>query len=668
MRETHPTWITGAAGPIRDLAARPWTLFVLLLALNAVARPCSPTAHDARLYSLQALNRAEDGAYADDVFLRFGSQDRFSAFSQVVGPLVREFGVRPVFFALYLVFNSLFLFALFRLVRVLFTDPIISTMALVYLATAPLPYGGFDIFMVHEQFFTPRTIGSAMTLFALERLLHHKYLSSSCLLAVGLAMHPLMAFGGVLVASAYLALTHLPERWFGGLLVGASAFGAILLALPAVGSQIFGVIDEEWHSQIRVAVGYNYPDTWNPRDWLNLALSLALPVAGAAWLFNGEADRQRFLLAATLAAAAGFLLTVIASLSPYALLFQGQPYRVLWILKVLQIPLAFTFIARWSVSESVPAKLGALALLAFYSVGNLNQQELTILAMASAVSMVLAVVNREALGSDWWWLGLARGLVLGAFGWMAFRWWFFLTNRAIIAQHFDLNEFTLFDLFHPFLWLVGLSIFASAWSAWPTLLTVRCASLTLAVIAPAAFFVPEACPIFRREHTRLGPDIAFIREHLGARGDAATGKHPAIYCSLGRADLLWIDAPATSYFDIIQTAGVMFHRPTAVELDRRITLVAKFEMARQRQEAIFLDDAKKVGMENLFHEKFDGPAPTALDLVRLANDPALDYIVIPQCFDGLYSATNGRVYLYDCAKMRNAGGGAVDNRIAARQR
>src|SRR5437660_1526784 len=93
-----PAWLTAAADALRRLADRPWTLFALLLAFNAVARPCSSTAHDARLYSLQALNSAEAGAYGDDVFLRYGSQDQFTLFSRVVGPLVAAFGVRTAFF------------------------------------------------------------------------------------------------------------------------------------------------------------------------------------------------------------------------------------------------------------------------------------------------------------------------------------------------------------------------------------------------------------------------------------------------------------------------------------------------------------------------------------------------------------------------------------------
>ena len=74
--------------------------------------PVSITGHDARLYSLQALNQAENGAYANDVFLSYGSQDQYSVFSRLVGPMVAAIGLRTVFFLLYLIFNTLFLWAL----------------------------------------------------------------------------------------------------------------------------------------------------------------------------------------------------------------------------------------------------------------------------------------------------------------------------------------------------------------------------------------------------------------------------------------------------------------------------------------------------------------------------------------------------------------------------
>src|SRR5207249_4488711 len=160
-------------------------------------------------YSLQALNSAEDGAYADDVFLRYGSQDQFTLFSRLVGPMVAVLGLRLTFFLLYIVFNTLFLFALFRLVRAFVDDALIATLALVFLVTAPLHYGGHDIFTVHEQFFTPRINGMTFTLLALERILRGGFVTAAALLLAGTLMHPLMAFGGVMIWTGYVASAYL---------------------------------------------------------------------------------------------------------------------------------------------------------------------------------------------------------------------------------------------------------------------------------------------------------------------------------------------------------------------------------------------------------------------------------------------------------------------------
>jgi hypothetical protein len=158
----------------------------------------------------------------------------------------------------------------------------------------------------------------------------------------------------------------------------------------------------------------------------------------------------------------------------------------------------------------------------------------------------------------------------------------------------------------------------------------------------------EACPDFRRAHSRLGGDVAFIRD-IAQRGEV---KHPTIYAAINRADLLWIDVGSNSYFDIIQTAGVMFNRKTALEIERRSALVGKFEMQVFRDKSAFCSDSAKIGMEKLFRIPFESPPATLEDLTALCREPSLDYVVIPQEFPGHSIATNGRVYVYDCAKVR----------------
>lgn len=100
-------WIARVNDAFAQLADRPWTLFVLLLAINSVTRPYAGVTHDSRLYSVQVLNRVEAGAYADDLFFRYGSQDEYSLFSIVAAPVVYALGLTAGFFVLYLVSKSL---------------------------------------------------------------------------------------------------------------------------------------------------------------------------------------------------------------------------------------------------------------------------------------------------------------------------------------------------------------------------------------------------------------------------------------------------------------------------------------------------------------------------------------------------------------------------------
>jgi len=640
-------WQLRAVEAIRRFAIeRPGTLFLVLLAMNALSRPVSVTAHDARLYSLQALNAAEHGAYADDLFLRYGSQDQLSLFSRIIGPMVALLGLRIAFFVCYFVFNALFVLAAFRLVRALIDDAAIATFVLVFLVTAPLPYGGQGIFLVHEQFFTPRMVAVPLTLFAVERLFKLRFLAAFALLAAATMVHPLMAFGGVMIGVGLLAATYLPPRVCLAMLGVATVAGLMVMFTPMLGTKLFGTMDEDWHERLRISVPYNYPDMWGVLDWLNVGVSFALMIIAATTLYRDDPVRRRFFLVVAIAGIVGFSATLAASMSSYALLFQAQPYRVMWILKVLQIPLAFVVIARWSEAPTLLARLAALALVGFYCNTHALEPELKIILTMTALSLLLAKLTTSSPEENWLWYGSARGLVLGALGWMAYRWWFFANNRAVFTQHFDLNEFFVLDIGSPILWLVGMTILAS----WQPLdvRALRWSALATALLAPIVFFLPEGSSDYRREHTRLGADMAFVREIV----EHGSITHPTIYAPFNRPDLLWIDVGANSYFDILQTAGILFQRDTAIEVERRAPLVGKFEMHLQRGRTVFLGDAKKHGYEILFKTPFDGPPPTSDDLVRLCAEPTLDYVVLPHEFAGLYAATNGRVYVYDCAKLR----------------
>src|SRR3954468_18365318 len=120
-----PSWGDRAGQLLRELADRPLVLLAVLLAINAVARPYGNIEHDTRLYSVQVLNHVEPGIYNDDLFFRYGSQDRFSIFSKLMAPLVKVLGLEPAFFLVYVVGNVIFFWSLILVVRRLCPDPVV---------------------------------------------------------------------------------------------------------------------------------------------------------------------------------------------------------------------------------------------------------------------------------------------------------------------------------------------------------------------------------------------------------------------------------------------------------------------------------------------------------------------------------------------------------------
>src|SRR5690242_19940574 len=103
MRPDALPWPDRIAASLRALRDRPATLFLVLFALNALVLPYAGFIHDARLYGVQVLNKVEGGAFADDLFFRYGSQDKFSLFSTAVAPAAAVLGIDTTFFILYLI-------------------------------------------------------------------------------------------------------------------------------------------------------------------------------------------------------------------------------------------------------------------------------------------------------------------------------------------------------------------------------------------------------------------------------------------------------------------------------------------------------------------------------------------------------------------------------------
>lgn len=640
-----------------NLVDRPVLLLLVLLAANALARPYANLDHDARLYSVQVLNQAEYGSYKDDLFFRYGSQDHFSLFSALLAPLVRGLGLELTFFLVYLAATTLLIAALIRLVRRLIDDRFLALLTLLYLAVGPLNYGGQGILQVHEQFLTPRLLAVGLVLFGMEQLLQGRRWTSLLLLVAAGLLHPLMAAGGFLTWGGVFLVDKLGWRRAALVAGGLSLVGAVVLAIPSLAGRFLGHMDETWRDAIHNACSYIFPAEWELRDWINI-LVCWLGLAAGVWLYHKEKPRlAQFCAVVFLVGVAAVASTILAPFLPYALLLQGQAYRALWLLKVLQVPLCFLLADRLLRSRKIGPQALAVPLLGFFVFSTSQPREWGM----PLVFLPIAIVFYRGLKPqpqrpDWLLRSAVVSVVLGQICWTLFRETLCFLYRSELLAYWDHIEYLrmLIGNVGVLVWMVlilGLVLWFSRMGASARSLGLTCLAIVVGVQL-AAFALPSTA--YAREHASQDlSDVLFVRQFL--RNQQAQGDmRLTIYSAYGRVDYVWLELQANNYFDWWPSGGFVFQRQTAMEGQRRALLAGPFEVARLSDLQAFLADHVRRDVRRFFQRELDDPGPTVADLARLCQDEHLDYALLKQEFPGLYSASNGRVFLYNCQHVRTA--------------
>src|SRR5690606_12100643 len=180
--------------PLSAIANSPWAVVLQVLAvagLYLLLYPYVGIAHDARLYSLQALNHLRPDLYGSDVFLRYGSQEDYTFFTPLYAVTITWLGVERAAALLTFVSQMVFLTAAAFLARRLMPAKFILA-ALALLLLLPSHYGPQRIFAYLEVFITPRVLAEGLTLFAIASSLGKRYLTSAALLACAMLTHPIM--------------------------------------------------------------------------------------------------------------------------------------------------------------------------------------------------------------------------------------------------------------------------------------------------------------------------------------------------------------------------------------------------------------------------------------------------------------------------------------------
>ncbi len=308
-------------GETRIARALPW---LALAGLWLLATNYRGLYHDAVLYSIQAMAHLKPELYAGDLFLRFGSQDRFTLFSSVYSLLTGWLGLETAAAWITFIATLALEFAALLLVWRLVPKPL-ALLGLAFLIALPNDYGPYGVFNLLEPFVTPRMPAAALALGAVLAMISGRRLLAAALLVASASMHPLMAAP----AFAIVAFFGLPpgRRWY---LPAAAGAGLILLALlgslPAIDALR---VDAPWDQFLDDYARYLFAGRWRLVDWLHACPALLTLLLGARVL--ADATARQLCVAVLFTAALGMAIMVIgADWLRIALVVQGQGYRWLW--------------------------------------------------------------------------------------------------------------------------------------------------------------------------------------------------------------------------------------------------------------------------------------------------------------------------------------------------
>jgi hypothetical protein len=283
--------------------------------------------HDAQHYALQALAKLHPAAFADDLFLRYRSQDEFTLFPQILAAAIHWFGLDAGAAVLTLLALAVWIAAAWAVARAV-VSPTVAWLSLGLLLVVPGWYGSGKVFRTVEPFLSARTAVEALSLISLAFALRQRSAMALLVALVAASLHPIMALPAAAAAVA-LWLPWRDARAFWPTFAACLVIGGV--AAAAILGQPRAAMVPAWLELVAARSGYLFPSTWSSADWqTNLVPLLTL-------LLSSEvlADVPRRLArCAFWIGSAGLVLAAIGDACSLTLLLQGQPWRWTWIASV----------------------------------------------------------------------------------------------------------------------------------------------------------------------------------------------------------------------------------------------------------------------------------------------------------------------------------------------
>jgi hypothetical protein len=597
---------------------------------------------DAQIYAFQALARIFP-QFASDLYLQNSSQDQFSIFSPIYAWFIEIFGLEPAARLLTLLFTVWFLAAAWSAARTLAGSDA-ARLAVAFLLIIPGSYGGSGVFQIADQFLTARLPAEALIVTSLACFLRGRKELALVIATLTLIVHPLIALPGLLL----LLCLWLPLR-----VSISAAIAGILAALAAATaatrfpwiSQLLPIMDSPWLTVVQERSQFLFLQLWSFRDWdLNIRPFFYLAFIGLA--IQDDSIRKLCVAAATVGAAGLMLAFIAGAIGPLAILVQGQAWRWIWV-AVFVSALLLPAVVLGICDDKRCGPLCALLLVSGWTLSAVDGTACVSLAM-------ILWIMRARIGARLaeWLRSLAAALAIAIVAWILVHSWEIVvaaaraptsttpTMPSIIQQIQD-----IFGMRIP----AALGVAAIWWHMRAARALKATVLLTVALLAASMLLLPAAF-----KQSRVFGDAAGVAEFSDWQSIIPPTSTVLVVPTRDVGSFVWFTLQRPNYSAVDQSAGVVFSRATALEVQRRShvllpIMAPNWKIMTQLRESAWTerrtDDATR--------------ALTEVSLKQICTDPKLGFVVSAQSmgFNALRHEHAGawkNWSLYDCRKVRLA--------------
>jgi hypothetical protein len=496
---------------------------------------------DGQIYAFQSFARVHPHL-ASDLYLQNTSQDQFTIFSPFYTWFIEFLGLEHAARLLTLAFTVCYLAAAWALGRIL-TNDAGAWLAVALLLIYQGGYGSSGVFSFAEPFLTARLPAEALIVTSLACYFRKARVLAIVIATGALLVHPLIALPGLLL----LICLSVPLRVT---VIGAIACTLAAVSISAVArsfprmSTLLPIMDPAWLNVVQERSQFLFLHLWSFRDWeLNARPFFFLAFTALA---VQDIRIRKLCIAVAVVGITGLAVALLASVqNPVALIVQGQAWRWVWIaafISALLVPA--TILHTWH--NRTPGPLYAILLILGLT--------LPVDGTACASLALIIWLTRSNLAprtaAFFQWASIA--LAVGIAAWIGIHSW---QTAAAATQLRDLPGFKT---------VVALSVVFVWWSLHNRRSVLVPAVFCAILLALSICSLPVAF-----EQSRTFASATSVAEFSDWEGSIPPTSAVLVTPARDVGTFVWFTLQRPNYLAVDQSAGVVFSRKTAFEIQRR---------------------------------------------------------------------------------------------------